>query len=141
MKGNIYVTDTKNFAGVIEEVGGIRKMRLLAPDYYSTELKKFKVGEEVTCFISSRRPKRSDAQNRYYWGVYLPAIAKETGENNLESLHTLFKGLFLTTGIVDVLGKKVRLTKSTTDLSKNDFTEYIMKIEAETGVQAPPVDY
>lgn len=141
MKGNIYVTDTKNFAGVIEEVGGIRKMRLLAPDYYATELKKFKVGEEVTCFVSSRRPKRSDAQNRYYWGVYLPSIAKETGENNLESLHTLFKGLFLTTGIVYVLGKKVRLTKSTTDLSKNDFTEYIMKIEAETGVQAPPVDY
>lgn len=138
----IYITDTKDFSGVIEGEDGKRKLRISSPDWYQTQLNKFKEGEKVSLYISNRRPKRSEAQNRYYFGVYLPLIAKETGEYNIDRLHNLFKGMFLTTGIVDVLGQKVRMTKSTTELSKNDFSEYIMAIEAETGVQAPPTaDY
>ena len=138
----IYITDTKDFSGVIEVVDGQNKIRISSPDWFQTQLNKFEEGEKVSMYISNRRPKRSDAQNRYYFGVYLPLIAKETGEYNIDRLHNLFKGMFLTTGIVEVLGQKVRMTKSTTELSKNDFSEYIMAIEAETGVQAPPTaDY
>ena len=138
----IYITDTKDFSATIEEVDGKKVLAISHRNWYDTQINKFKVGEKVSLYVSSRRPKRSEAQNRYYFGVYLPLIAKETGEYNIERLHNLFKGMFLTTGIVDVLGQKVRMTKSTTELSKNDFSEYIMAIEAETGVQAPPTaDY
>lgn len=139
---NLYITDTKDFSATIEYVDGKKVVVPTSPNYYYTQLNIFKEGEKVSIYISSRKPKRSEAQNRYYWGVYLPMIAHETGERDLERLHTLFKGKFLTTGIVYVLGERVRITKSTASLSKNDFSEYIMAIEAETGVQAPPTqDY
>lgn len=134
----ILITDTKDFAGTIEEVNGKKTLAISHRNWYDTQINKFKVGEKVSLYVSSRRPKRSEAQNRYYWGVYLPLIADETGERDLDRLHKLFSGKFLTTGIFEVLGEKVRITKSTTTLSKNDFVEYIMAIESETGVQAPP---
>lgn len=134
----IYITDTKDFSAIIEEVAGKKVLAISHRNWYDTQINKFKVGEKVTIYVSSRRPKRSEAQNRYYWGVYLPLIADETGERDLDRLHRLFTGMFLTTSIELVLGKQVRMTKSTTALSKNDFSEYIMAIEAETGVQAPP---
>ena len=79
-------------------------------------------------------------QNNFYWGVYLPLIAKETGEHNIERLHKLFSGKFLTLEIIEVLGEKVRMVKSTAKLSKLEFGEYIMNIEAETGIQAPSTE-
>lgn len=136
----VYITDTKDFAGVIDKVGANNKLRITSPDWYQDQINKFKEGEKVTIFISNRKPKRTLAQNSYYWGVYLPLVAKETGEPSIERLHKLFSGMFLTEDIVEVLGKKVRMVKSTTVLSKNDFGEYIMKIEAETGIQAPPTE-
>lgn len=136
----LYVTDTKDFSGTIEMVGGKKVLVITSRDWYDTQINKFKVGDKVSLYISSRRPKRSEAQNRYYWGAYLPLIANETGERDLDRLHKLFSGKFLTTGIVEVLGEKVRMTKSTTSLSKNDFSEYIMAIEAETGIQSPPTE-
>lgn len=136
----IFITDTKDFSATIEEVDGKKVLAISHRNWYDTQINKFRVGEKVSLYVSSRRPKRSEAQNRYYWGVYLPLIANETGERDLDRLHNLFKGKFLTTGIVLVLGQKVRITKSTASLSKNDFSEYIMAIEAETGVQAPPTE-
>ena len=134
----IYITDTKDFSATIQVINGKNDLLISHRNWYDTQLNKFKVGEKVSIYVSSRRPKRSEAQNRYYWGVYLPLIANETGERDLDRLHRLFTGMFLTTGIELVLGKQVRITRSTTSLSKNDFAEYIMAIEAETGVQAPP---
>ena len=58
-------------------------------------------------------------------------------EHDIEGLHRLFSGKFLSEGIREILGEKVRKTKSTTSLSKSDFSEYIMNIEAETGIKAP----
>ncbi len=136
----LYVTDTKDFSATIEMVSGKKVLAITSRAWYDTQINKFKVGDKVSVYISSRRPKRSEAQNRYYWGAYLPLIANETGERDLDRLHKLFSGKFLTTGIVDVLGEKVRMTKSTTSLSKNDFSEYIMAIEAETGIEAPPTE-
>ncbi len=99
-----------------------------------------KVDEEVTLVIHNKKPKRTEQQNRYYWGVYLPLIAEETGEHDLDRLHELFKGKFLTQGVVEVLGEKVRMKKSTTELAIQEFSAYIMDIEALTGVKAPPTE-
>lgn len=133
------VVETKDFsAKVVHDEKGRNMLQINAPVWYRHQLQKFKTGETVTLYVSSRRPKRTIQQNRYYWGVYLPLIARETGEQDLDALHKLFSGKFLSEGIKEVLGEKVRITKSTTSLSKNDFSEYITAIEVETGVEAPP---
>lgn len=133
-------TKTQSFAGVIKRVDDKNKLELNSQSFYQHQLNKYKDGEEVTLYLTNLRPKRTVYQNRYYWGVYLPLIAQETGELDLDALHTLFKGKFLTTGIIDVLGEKVRITKSSTDLSTSEFGEFITAIENLTGITAPPVD-
>jgi hypothetical protein len=133
------VVETKDFgAKVVLDDEGHNKLKINSPVWYRHQLSKFRTGETVTLYVSSRRPKRTIQQNRYYWGVYLPLISRETGEQNIEALHKLFSGMFLSEGITEVLGQRVRMTKSTTALSKADFGEYIMAIEAETGIEAPP---
>ena len=66
-------------------------------------------------------------------------ISAETG-NDIDDLHVLFKGKFLSKGIVEVLGHKIRKAKSTTELTAGQFSEYISRIEELTGVLAPPTE-
>lgn len=140
-KKSFTITYSQPFSAVVEsDSHGGNRLAIQSLAYYKNQVNKFKVGEKVTLEIHSRKAKRSDAQNRYYFGIYLPLVAQETGERNMDSLHELFKGMFLTTGIIEVLGKQVRIKKSTTSLSTSEFTEYIMSIEAETGVAAPPTE-
>lgn len=135
------VTYSQGFAAVIQpDPAGGKKLVLKSPRWYAHQINKFKEGEEVTLMIHNRKAKRSEQQNAYYWGVYLPIISKETGEQNIDRLHELFKGMFLTTGVVKVLGKPVRMKKSTTELNKVEFSEYIMAIAAETSIEAPPTE-
>ena len=135
------ITYSQPFAAVVGEgTDGKKKLVISSPAWYRHSVQKFKLGENVTLVIHNRKPKRTEAQNRYYWGVYLPEIARETGEKDLDRLHELFKGKFLTEGVVDVLGEKVRLKKSTTELGRAEFSQFIMDIETLTGVAAPPVE-
>ena len=136
------LTISQPFSGKIVKSSraGHNNLELESKEYYQHQLNKFEEGERVTLIISNQKPKRTSQQNRYYWGVYLPIIAAETGERDLDRLHELFKGKFLTTAIADVLGEKVRIKKSTTKLSRKEFTDYISSIEELTGIQAPPVD-
>lgn len=137
------VTYTQNFAAEIRKKLDDPKNNRLAIKsitWFQYQLNKFRDGEQVTLVIHSRRSKRSEQQNRYYWGAYLPIIAEETGEKDLDKLHELFKGKFLTEGVVEVLGEKVRMKKSTTALSISDFCQYITDIENLTNVKAPPTE-
>lgn len=134
------VTYTQSFAAVIRAGAGGKKLLVRSQRWYHNQLQKFKDGEQVTLVVHNRRPKRSEAQNRYLWGVFYPLIAEETGEQDLERLHELFKSKFLAKGIVEVLGEKVRLKKSSTELSVSEFCEFIIAIQGHTGVVAPPTE-
>ena len=134
------VVASKQFAATVRKKDGKSHLVITSPEFYQNELNKFKENEPLSLYVTNKKPRRSIQQNSYYWGVYLPLIAKETGESDVERLHLLFKGKFLTKAIVEVLGHKVRITGSTTSLSKSEFSEYIMAIESETGIAAPPVD-
>jgi len=137
-----YITYSQPFTATVVDGDGPwhHKLKITSPDFYQHQLNKFKPGTKVTLVLHTMKTKRSDRQNRYYWGVYLPLIAKETGNHNLDALHELFGDLFLTTKLENILGRQVRLKKSTTELGVGEFCEYIMKIEEETGVQAPPTE-
>ena len=134
------VTYSQPFAAKIVQEGALNKLVVKNQRWYQYQLQKFKPGMEVTLVINNRKPKRTEQQNRYYWGVYLQLIAEKTGEHELDQLHELFKGKFLTEAIVEVLGEKVRIKKSTAELSTTEFGEYIMNIEEMTGVEAPPTE-
>lgn len=135
------ITETKDFAGkIIIGDDGKKKLEITSPTWYRHQLQKFRENEHVTLYISSRRPKRTQQQNRYLWGVYLPLIARETGEHDIERLYRYFIGKFSTKEIVEVFGQPVRMTKGSSEMSKSEFSEFIMDIEAETGVQAPPTE-
>lgn len=136
------VTRSEQFAATIKKsadhVGNI--LIITSRAFYQNQLNKFRDGEKVTMVIHSRKPKRTEQQNRYYWGAYIPLIAAETGERDYDALHELFKGKFLTKGIKEVLGEKVRIKGSTTDLDIAEFSAFIMAIEEFTGIQSPPVE-
>ena len=139
---SITVTRTQPFAAVIRKskVDGTHNLVVVSQQWYRHQLGRFKDGEQVTLEVHSRKPKRTEQQNRYIWGVFYPLIARETGEQDLDALHELFKGKFLSEGIVEVLGEKVRKKKSTTELGVGEFCEFVMNIEALTGIQAPPTE-
>lgn len=135
------VTRSDPFAAIIVKgPEGRNRLEIVSKSYYQYQINKFKEGTRVTLEIHTRKPKRTDQQNRYYWGVYLPIIAEETGERDLDAMHELFKGKFLSSGIVSILGEKVRKKKSTTELGIGEFCEYILEIEEFTGIQAPPTE-
>lgn len=94
-------------------------------------------GKKVWIELSTKEPTRSAKQNALLW-LYYEVIADETGHSK-DDIHTWAKGKFLSQGITEVFGSKVRKTKSTTGLSKNDFSEYLLNIEAECGVPIPDV--
>ena len=86
---------------------------------------------------------RSLRQNSYYW-LCLEAIGNYCGYS-ADELHRLFKGLYLPKKIMKYRGKDYQMSGSTTELNKNDFVEYMFKIQTEAaqlGVILPdPKDF
>lgn len=135
-----YTQTSRPFAAeVVLDEEKHKRLKITHELYYRHEVSKFKAGEIVTLVITNKKPKRTLAQNSYYFGVYLPMIAAETGESDIDALHTFFKGKFLTKGIKRVLGHDVRITGSTADLSAGEFSDYIANIYQLTGIMPPPV--
>jgi len=147
-KNNDQILYTNSFAATIRTKPGsvgIKSLMVKNVRWYQYQLNKFKEGENVTLVVTNKKPKRTEQQNRYYWGVYLPIIAKESGEEQrnkkyIDLLHERFAGELLTEGIYEIFGKKVRLRKSTAQLSISEFCNYIMDIERLTGIEAPPTE-
>lgn len=79
--------------------------------------------------------KRTLTQNAFYW-CYLQLIEKETG-NDANDLHQYFKRTKLPPKFITVMGKQIKIPKSTTELDKLEFGEYLDKICAESGVALP----
>ena len=75
---------------------------------------------------------RSLSQNKLYW-KYLELIEMETG-NTANDMHEYFRRTLLPPKFIKVMGKEIKIPKSTTELSKIEFGDYLDKISAETGV-------
>ena len=123
----------------VVEKDGKRTLKMKSANLIRHYLGKMMLGQVVQVEIHEIKPTRSMSQNNYYWGVYLPLIADETGDD-VESLHELFKKTFLIERIGRARNSPVPIYKSTSQLSRGEFGEYIMKIEELTGIQAPPTD-
>ena len=133
----------ETFRGIIKpRENGRKKLVMFSPAYFSDKLLKLPVGHKVWVTIDDKAPRRSDAQNRFYW-LYLTAIENETG-NSKEDLHEHFaqRYLSLPESILTIGTTEQRIVKrrSTTDLSKSEFSEYMMKIERDSGVAIPDAE-
>src|SRR6185369_5415151 len=78
--------------------------------------------------------KRTDQKNRYYWGLVVPLVQKgieDLGtEVTREETHEFLKGRFNTTLITNEdTGECMGFPLSTTRLNKEQFAEYIEKIQ------------
>lgn len=91
-----------------------------------------------TVTIEKPQSIRSLSQNKFYW-LYLGLVAEETGDHP-NDLHEFFKRKFLPPRFVKVMGQEIKLPNTTTTLSKAQFSDYIMRIEALTGVPAPKIE-
>lgn len=112
-----------------------KTMQLLDKKRFYEVLETLKDGL-IEVVIRERKDLRSKRQNDYYWGAYLEIISTDSGSDKKE-LHQRFTSEFLVSGEKMVFGKPVNIIKSTTDLTKQEFSDYIKKIEALTGVPAP----
>jgi len=96
-------------------------------------------GKSVKLVIEDK--KRTLPQNSLYW-AYLHIISRETG-NDIEDLHYSFRFSFLEPQLVEVTdfntSKRTMVAelRSTTTLSKQEFTDYLERICAETGIPIP----
>lgn len=126
------------FSADVVEDGPRKALKFRSEPYLRHFLNKMRVGEMLTVTITNKRPKRTLAQHNFLW-VYYSHIAQETGHTP-EEIHEWAKGMFLTTGIKKVLGKDVRIKGSTTNLSVSEFSEYVMRIAAETQIEPPPTE-
>ena len=72
--------------------------------------------------------RRSNKQNDYYWGVVLRLISYESGYTS-EQAHELFRKAFLKSDEVSMGNIHNEVPRSTTELSTNEFNEYIEKIK------------
>lgn len=82
----------------------------------------------------SNSNKRSNPQNRYYWGLVVPMIQKgieDMGtELTKEETHEFLKARFNASDLINEgTGEAISIPKSTTGLSKEKFGEYISKIQ------------
>lgn len=89
--------------------------------------------------VNIKEKKRSLSQNSLYW-VYVGYISKHTGYTR-DELHHSFKRCFLgEEAKIDIFDKPYISAKSTRGLKKDEFTEYMNKVQiyaAQQGIVLP----
>ena len=104
----------------------------------------FKDGTKLDITIRKHKSKRSNEQNRYYFGVVLPILADHFGHDNIEDMHEDMKLKFNPIESKIEPGKTIGGT--TTKLSTVDFfsaeTSYVERIcrwaATEYSIYVPP---
>lgn len=99
--------------------------------------------------IEAFKPKRTDAQNRFLFGVVYPSILEGGGEAlrgwNAQDLHTFFLGEHFGWEVVEGFGKKRhKPLRRSSKLTKQEFSDYLAFIEvrcAEMGIHIPEPSY
>lgn len=121
---------------IFNRITNKKEVKLLSKKYLDFFLHKHSsVGDRVSVNVKVKKPKRTEAQNNYYW-FYLGIISMDLGHTP-EEIHEWAKSKCLPNRIIKILGDPVRVKKSTTELTVIEFCDYILKIEEETGVPAP----
>lgn len=88
-------------------------------------------GQEVDVWLDKHRQNRTLAQNAYYWGVIIPLISEEWGEEP-ETVHAYLKKRFLTYRQIIKTPegqREVELVGSTAKLTTDEFLDFNDKVK------------
>lgn len=85
-------------------------------------------GKEVDVTIAIHKKRRSNNQNRYYWGVVVKILCDELGYMP-DELHDAIKYKFLAKNI-DLKGEKLPVLGSTNKLNTAQFEDLMAKVRA-----------
>ncbi len=96
--------------------------------YFKMVFKAFR-GQEIVINVKKWFEKRSQKQNRYYWGVVVAAVADFIGEDDHDAIHDLLKRKFNGRIIVGSNGEEELIGLSTTKMNRKEFTDYIDRIQ------------
>jgi hypothetical protein len=94
-----------------------RTERALFVDYLHTL-----EGKEIQITVEKRKDQRTMNQNAYLWGCVYKLICDHTGDEP-EDFHEWAKGKFLGKRTVSIHGEEQEVTRSTTELSKDEIFE------------------
>lgn len=99
-------------------------------------------GKQIEVTFRRKRKRRSDQQNRYYWGVVVPLIVEafiDLGHSELiqgnseshEAVHAMLKRRFMSDGrtLEDKDGNVYELDPTTTDKTAVEMAEYMERIQ------------
>ena len=115
------------------------KLEFRNPTTLFAHIGRFRPEDELEVTVEKRKLSRSNQQNRYYWGVVLEIISKETGHTT-EELHEIYKRMFLPRKLIKYKALEIPVPSSTTDCDISDFHEYIERVRAEaasSGIAIP----
>lgn len=114
----------------------------VSPLYVSHHLRKLE-GKKVLVEIAEEKRKRSVNQNSYYWGVVVPLIAEEMGEDDEAYIHALMKFMFLKK-TKEINGRVYEAVGSTKKLTTDKFNIFLEKVirfaSMELGMVIPEPD-
>lgn len=127
----IYARVCKNFADMDKTNGAILDLFQIQSDH------KF----PVEIIVRPYKPRRTEQQNRYLWGVVYAIISQETG-NEPNDLHIYFCGEFFGWQDYEVMGmKRLRPAQTSSKQIKarfSEFIEFIISKAAGLGIIIPP---
>lgn len=94
-------------------------------------------GKNITLTIEQTKSKRSNPQNKYYWGLVIPLIKEGLYNNygqvfNTETIHYyLLSARFapVNTLINEDTGEVIDIKIRTSEMSKTQFSDYILEIQ------------
>ena len=119
--------DIKQF-GYVDEKG---KLKLFAQAEFIEQLKA--IPHTIVTLTLSKSGKRSNNQNRYYWSGVVPIVREGLKDMGIvmstEQTHSLLKFRFLKKEFISNDGEVIESIGSTTELSKQEFNEYIERIK------------
>jgi len=108
------------------------KCILEKPDLYRGYISTIKDGSFVSITIKKWKKKRSDLQNRYYWGVVIPILSEFCGYES-DEMHEALKWKFLR--VPASLDRTLETVSSTAMLSTTEFIEYIDAIKRWAAIE------
>ena len=124
------------YTGPCDSTGAIK-----LPKRARKEIGEAFAGKTLQVRIRIARKSRSDLQNRYYWGVVIPAVLQafiDLGNEGLfagsadsaDLIHEFLKNKFLPPlEVANATGEVERIPGSTRKLSKVEFMDYIAAIQ------------
>lgn len=80
-------------------------------------------GNQIQLSVNKKYNKRSVKQNDFYWGAIIPLIGDQVGMLD-EEVHNALRWKFLGDNT-----KALPTARSTTELSKGEFVDYILQIQ------------